>query len=600
MCRGTNIARKVAQAALCAFAALTATAQEIHLKARTIRSQSPQPAVRPAEHRILQFDHAPATADLESLRSDGFNVVSALPDNALVVVGSDAAPTGPRPGVAWSGRLEAVDKISPALASSLNGAPDQPVAAIVEFHGDVGPDRQDVAAGTIGATLQRGPRLLPGHALLVGFLDDFEALAALDEVGYIFPADAALMDSQDSGLMPCGGMLSTAGPVPQYANIVHGWTLDPDNAAHLGYSFGSVTPKVPASTAQSEVVRALNTWAASANIVFQPAQSSSSPRTVAIKFVSGSHGDGYPFDGPGGILAHTFYPVPINPESLAGDMHLDADENWHTGADIDVYSVALHEAGHAIGLGHSDKPGDVMYPYYRSNMTLSANDIGAAQAIYGPAVTAIPGSTGPAANPVPVTAPVATAALKLSVNQIASPTQSVQVSASGTIQGGKPPYAIQWQSDHGYTGTAAVSNSTSGTLSWTSGAVPLAAGVNNITVTAFDSASRSASQTASVTFSPPAPQTGSAPISVGITSPSASIVTTSASTLTVSGKASGGTGGIAKVTWQTTAGTSGAAAGTGAWVAAGIPLLRGTNTVIVRAWDTAGASSWTTVVAVRP
>ena len=33
----------------------------------------------------------------------------------------------------------------------------------------------------------------------------------------------------------------------------------------------------------------------------------------------------------GGVLAHTFYPAAPNPEPIAGDMHLDNDENWNAG-----------------------------------------------------------------------------------------------------------------------------------------------------------------------------------------------------------------------------------------------------------------------------
>src|ERR1017187_9356505 len=99
--------------------------------------------------------------------------------------------------------------------------------------------------------------------------------------------------------------------------------------------------------------------------------------------------------GAGGGFGHTFYPAPINGEPIAGDMHFDADESWHAGTNTDLFSVALHETGHALGLGHSSNPVAVMYPYYRMQTGLTSDDIAGIQALYGPAVTT------PAVPPVP-------------------------------------------------------------------------------------------------------------------------------------------------------------------------------------------------------
>ena len=74
--------------------------------------------------------------------------------------------------------------------------------------------------------------------------------------------------------------------------------------------------------------------------------------------------DGLPFTTTN-VLAHTFYPASPNPESIAGDMHLNASETWAIGGQPDVFSLALHETGHALGLGHSDDPADIMYAIYK-------------------------------------------------------------------------------------------------------------------------------------------------------------------------------------------------------------------------------------------
>ena len=45
---------------------------------------------------------------------------------------------------------------------------------------------------------------------------------------------------------------------------------------------------------------------------------------IIINFFSREHGDGIPFDGLGGVLAHTFFP-PV------GKVHFDNDEVWTDG-----------------------------------------------------------------------------------------------------------------------------------------------------------------------------------------------------------------------------------------------------------------------------
>ena len=376
--------------------------------------------------------------------------------------------------------------------------------------------------------------LVAAHAIVSASLAQLTALAAHDEVAYIFPADPALLNegAPEGSMMPCTGMLTLSGPIAQYANIVHGWTPDAGAMTHLNYTFGAlISAKQPDDEVKAAVIQALNQWSAWINLVFQPGVDPNAARTVLIKFASGAHGDAYPFDSTSGVLAHTFYPVPVNGEPIAGDMHLNADMTWNLGGDIDVYSVALHEAGHALGLGHSDNPGDVMYPYYRRGMPLSANDIGAAQTLYGtPGTTPIPSSPAP-------TIPAPTVPLSLTLNPILPPGTAAQTPAGGTISGGVAPITVQWQTSSGASGNATVA----ATGFWNVAAIPLAPGSNTITITAFDSADKPVTQSAIVVRT--APAAISAPVSISITTPAGTLTTVgTASTISLAGKASSGAG----------------------------------------------------------
>uniref|UniRef100_A0A3Q0RBE5 Collagenase 3 n=1 Tax=Amphilophus citrinellus TaxID=61819 RepID=A0A3Q0RBE5_AMPCI len=105
---------------------------------------------------------------------------------------------------------------------------------------------------------------------------------------------------------------------------------------------------------------------------------------IVISFYYGDHKDGSPFDGKGGILAHAFAPG----HGIGGDVHFDANESWSfNSTGINLFAVAIHEFGHALGLPHSPDPGAIMYPPYNFDPgyepQLSFQDVKDIQKLYG-------------------------------------------------------------------------------------------------------------------------------------------------------------------------------------------------------------------------
>ncbi|ETE71822.1 Matrix metalloproteinase-25, partial [Ophiophagus hannah] len=136
---------------------------------------------------------------------------------------------------------------------------------------------------------------------------------------------------------------------------------------------------------------AFRAWSNSSALTFK--EVSSHQADIVVDFAASYHDDTYPFDGPGGTLAHAFFP---GEHPISGDTHFDNEETWiydpqneSPGRGTDLFAVAVHEFGHALGLAHSSVKESIMMPYYQGPVglphlyQLSIDDAMGIQQIYG-------------------------------------------------------------------------------------------------------------------------------------------------------------------------------------------------------------------------
>jgi hypothetical protein len=151
--------------------------------------------------------------------------------------------------------------------------------------------------------------------------------------------------------------------------------------------FATMNAKFGSTAAwQNIILKAAQDWAAQTNLNFAVVSDNGTDQGM------GNYQQGDPGMGDiriGGetlgsnYLGEAYMPPPANNFDVAGDVEFNTSKTWNIGSDYDLYTVTVHELGHALGLTHSTVSTADMYGYYSGVKTgLTSDDIAGVRAIY--------------------------------------------------------------------------------------------------------------------------------------------------------------------------------------------------------------------------
>lgn len=213
-------------------------------------------------------------------------------------------------------------------------------------------------------------------------LRHLQRYAGLPATGEVDEATAELLNTKRCGNADPAGLA-------EFTTTGRKWATN-----NLRYSLDNVTPNVTTGEATLAMEQAFAMWSAHTPLRFSRVASTSAAE-IRIRFATGAHaapGTNDPaFDGPGGVLAHAFYPsVPPAPvTAIMGDAHFDDAETWTVAVPppagrTDLTTVAAHEFGHSLGLGHSTVNGALMRAFYGGpQRMLHDDDVNGIRHLYG-------------------------------------------------------------------------------------------------------------------------------------------------------------------------------------------------------------------------
>jgi len=206
---------------------------------------------------------------------------------------------------------------------------------------------------------------------------DFQAFAGLNQTGVVDGKTREMMETPRCGVRDIIGHGAYARRRKRYVLQGSRWRVTDLTYRVTKYP---TTTRLKKSQIDRTMKQAFGMWEAATDLTFS--LKSSGSVHIEIRFERYEHGDGDAFDGPGGTLAHAYFP------QYGGDVHVDDTEFWTIDSfkGTNILQTMVHEIGHSLGLSHSDVRAAIMAPFYKGwdpNMKLDKDDIKGIQALYG-------------------------------------------------------------------------------------------------------------------------------------------------------------------------------------------------------------------------
>jgi hypothetical protein len=154
--------------------------------------------------------------------------------------------------------------------------------------------------------------------------------------------------------------------------------------------FATLNAQMPTREWEEDILRAFQTWAVQSDINIGLVADGGQPfGTPGLKQSDPRFGDvrigAFPMGADVLAVANPYNPFVAS--TLVGDVYFNSNYvigDQGSSSTYDLFSVALHEAGHVFGLPDSDDPTSAMFESYHAGSSLSAGDVADLQELYGP------------------------------------------------------------------------------------------------------------------------------------------------------------------------------------------------------------------------